>query len=413
MIQLDYSRAISLLEGLVRIPSLSLNEADASHWLVEQMQGLAYTRAYVDEVGNAVGEIGDLHARHLIVLLGHIDTVPGDISVRIEAVDGEQVLYGRGSVDAKGPLATFTCAAALIGEEWARQNDICILVVGAVEEEYATSRGARHIGERFNYLSGHEERGVDACIIGEPSGWNRITLGYKGRILVELDASRPMAHTAGPDAGVATVAVAFWNFIEQYADQYNKGIDKVFDQFQPSLRKLRTWTDDAMHDHVVAEAGIRLPVDFPIRNFMLALEKWAEGQSGGKSPVPLPGEFDWHDTSMRFAGEQGKIVLNFRGYERAFRSERTSPLAKAIAAGIRTVDPTARPAQIVKTGTSDMNVVGWMWGSDNPECPIVAYGPGDSALDHTPNEHISLAEYWKSVQVLVSSIRDFMSLFLT
>lgn len=409
MAQLDYTRAAALLEGLVRIPSLSLHEAEASRWLVEQMQGLAYTRAYVDEVGNAVGEIGDLKsARHLIVMLGHIDTVPGNIPVRIETVDGDKFLYGRGSVDAKGPLATFTCAAALIGEEWARQNDICIMVVGAVEEEYATSRGARHIGHRFVTRSGQEERHARACIIGEPSGWNRVTLGYKGRILVEVDASRPMAHTAGPDAGVATVAVAFWNFIEQYAATHNEGIEKVFDQFQPSLRKLRTWTDDAMHDRVVAEAGIRLPLDFPIRKFMVALEKWAEGASGGRSAAPLPDDYDPHEATVRVVGDQGAIVLNFRGYERAFRCERTSPLARAIAAGIRTVDPDAKPAQLLKTGTSDMNVVGWLW----EDCPIVAYGPGDSALDHTPNEHISLAEYWKAVQVLVSSIRDFSSLFL-
>ena len=40
-----------------------------------------------------------------LLLLGHIDTVPGDIPVRIEG--GE--LWGRGSVDAKGPL----CAAII------------------------------------------------------------------------------------------------------------------------------------------------------------------------------------------------------------------------------------------------------------------------------------------------------------
>ena len=42
-----------------------------------------------------------------------------------------------------------------------------------------------------------------------------------------------------------------------------------------------------------------------------------------------------------------------------------------------------------------MNVVAPVW-----HCPIVAYGPGDSALDHTPNEHLSLDEYWKAVRVI-------------
>ena len=35
----------------------------------------------------------------------------------------------------------------------------------------------------------------------------------------------------------------------------------------------------------------------------------------------------------------------------------------------------------------------------------VAYGPGDSSLDHTAREHISLAEYARSVVVLEATLR--------
>jgi LysW-gamma-L-lysine carboxypeptidase len=56
-----------------------------------------------------------------------------------------------------------------------------------------------------------------------------------------------------------------------------------------------------------------------------------------------------------------------------------------------------RPRFKLKTGTSDMNVVGPVWN-----CPIVAYGPGDSLLDHTPNEHIVLEEYCQAVEILQS-----------
>jgi [amino group carrier protein]-lysine/ornithine hydrolase len=38
------------------------------------------------------------------------------------------------------------------------------------------------------------------------------------------------------------------------------------------------------------------------------------------------------------------------------------------------------------------------------KCPIVAYGPGDSALDHTPDEHIDLDEYLRAVRVLTSAL---------
>jgi len=53
------------------------------------------------------------------------------------------------------------------------------------------------------------------------------------------------------------------------------------------------------------------------------------------------------------------------------------------------------PGFVLKTGTSDMNVVAPVW-----RCPIVAYGPGDSALDHTPHEHVSIDEYWRAILVL-------------
>lgn len=55
----------------------------------------------------------------------------------------------------------------------------------------------------------------------------------------------------------------------------------------------------------------------------------------------------------------------------------------------------AQPGFVLKGGTSDMNVVGARW-----TCPIIAYGPGDSALDHTPHERIALDEYAQAVAVL-------------
>ena len=48
-----------------------------------------------------------------------------------------------------------------------------------------------------------------------------------------------------------------------------------------------------------------------------------------------------------------------------------------------------------KTGTGDMNVLG-----NELKIPVVTYGPGDSRLDHTPNEHIDIQEYLDSIEVL-------------
>ena len=192
------STDLRLLHSLLEIPSLSGQEAAASAFLAGWMAEHGM-QAFVDAAGNAVGILDggpgvDGQAPQDIVLLGHIDTVGGDVPVRIE--DGK--LYGRGAVDAKGPLAAFAAAAAQVGP----QPGWRIIVVGAVEEEAATSKGARFAATQYRPA---------LCVIGEPSGWNRVTLGYKGRLLAHVTVQQAMAHTAGPDASVCEVAVDLWN----------------------------------------------------------------------------------------------------------------------------------------------------------------------------------------------------------
>jgi LysW-gamma-L-lysine carboxypeptidase len=395
---MDRAAANALIHGLVAIPSLSRQEAVASHWLVGQMRSAGYDRAFVDEAGNAVGEVGALDAAHLVVLLGHIDTVPGDIPVRIEATDDGDVLFGRGSVDAKGPLAAFVAAGARLGPARARQLGLRVVVVGAVEEEAATSKGARFIASRFN---GHNEATPTACVIGEPSQWHRFTLGYKGRLLLDLTARQPMAHTAGPDTSVATTVVDLWNWVATRAAAFNNGRSKVFDQLSPSLRRFITSTTVAMQDEVEAQIAWRLPLGLDVEALVTELMHWLAAHLGASSPT-LAAPDVIRGLPAMIEGTRTTFELRFRGWEPPWRGDRQNALARSFLAAIRSVDTEVQPGFVVKTGTSDMNVVGPLW-----RCPIVAYGPGDSALDHTPNEHLSLDEYWRAICVLEAMLGRF------
>src|SRR6185436_2305491 len=105
-----------LLLELVKRYSPSTLEAPAVQYLVRWMSERGF-EAYSDDVGNAFGIRGATNAPHTLILLGHIDTFPGDIPVRVEKTDTQEAqstslpfselsdgyaLYGRGSVDAKG-----------------------------------------------------------------------------------------------------------------------------------------------------------------------------------------------------------------------------------------------------------------------------------------------------------------------
>ncbi len=342
---------IAFLEQLVRIPSVSGCEAAAAAFLVDQMRQIGWP-AYVDGAGNAVGTIGDTGP--LIVLLGHIDTVPGDVPVQIK--DGR--LYGRGAVDAKGPFAAFVCATARAVQSGTL--GCRVVLIGAVEEETATSRGAHYVVDAYQ---------PDFCVIGEPSGWDRITLGYKGRLLVHYRREQPAAHSAGALRAAPEFMVDFWMALLRRCAEYNVGRERRFDQLLPTLRRVAS-AGDGLQDWVEATIGLRLPE--------------------GIDPYALADELQ---VSVDDA------VLTFEGACPAFRSSRATPLANAFVRAIRQAGGT--PGFLHKTGTADMNVVGPAW-----RCPIVAYGPGDSQLDHTPDEHIMLDEYQRGIAVLADVLRN-------
>ena len=206
------------------------------------------------------------------------------------------------------------------------------------------------------------------CIIGEPSGWNRVTLGYKGRLLAHVAVQQAMAHTAGPDASVCEVAVDLWNRVRSRVTEINSGKERVWDQVQPSLRSFHS-ESDGLQETARMTLGFRLPLDVgpeAIQAELLALAGAAE--------------------------------LRFEGAEAAFRSDKNNPLVRAFLAAIR--GQGEQPGFVLKTGTADMNVVGPVW-----HCPIVAYGPGDSTLDHTPQEHVKVAEWHQGVAVLADVLR--------
>ena len=357
------------MEDLVSIPSPSRQESQASSCLVSWMVTHDFD-ARVDAVGNAVGTRGDGPRR--VMLLGHIDTFPGDLPVRR---DGDW-LYGRGTVDAKGPLCAFAAAVAEVDVPPGWQ----VTVVGAVEEEAATSRGARQLIT--------QGPAPDVCLIGEPSGWDRITLGYKGRLLTEVRLRAPFAHSAGQNRLPAEQAVDLWNAVVAYCDDFNADRKRAFERLDPSLRHIVT-RDEGAYGTAQMSLGFRLPPDLSPDvlgnnlSHLLETEGWrleTEHASSFQPPAPSP---------------QPSAHVTFSGAEVAFRAEKNTPLVRAFLASIRQAGGRAR--FVLKTGTSDMNVVGPAW-----ECPIVAYGPGDSALDHTPDERISLSEYLQSIAILKS-----------
>jgi LysW-gamma-L-lysine carboxypeptidase len=237
-----------------------------------------------------------------------------------------------------------------------------------VEEEAATSRGARALLRRA---------APQAVVIGEPSGWNRITVGYKGRLLVDLRLTGEMGHTAGPGEGVCAGAFGIWQMIRAQADLWNEGRGRRFQRLDPVLRSVNS-SSDGFVDRVDMTIGLRIPPGFDVEAFMRRLPAQAKD----------------------LLGEGRAASISFRGQEPPFHASRATVLARTFVGAIR--NQGGEPRFTVKTGTSDMNVVGPAW-----DCPVLAYGPGDSSLDHTPGEHVLISEYLRSIKVLEEVLGQF------
>jgi len=334
---------VTLVEKLVRCPSPSGQIDEITELLQSELQqrGFEVSR---DEAGNVIGRVGN--GPYHIYLVGHMDTVAGEIPVRIE----ENILHGRGSVDAKGSLAVFVEVAAGFRDSSA----LSLTVIGCPDEE-SDSNGAKHLLTSLP--------APDAVIIGEPSGWDAITLGYKGAITLDYQLSQP-GHHLGADE--LTAAEEAFNFYQQLRDSYDN-VGSGFSELSINLKEINT-TSDGLNDYVKMHLNIRTPIDFDFQQFERVVDKL-----------------------------RGTAQINLGSYTPAVLTQKNNALVRAFMTGIRQSQGNLRFKR--KTGTSDMNLL-QDWG-----CPIIAYGPGDSSLDHTPVEQLKLADYQRAIEILTAALK--------
>ena len=335
------SEARELLVKLVRIPSVSGNEEPCARQLASFFE--RHDReVWLDEAGNVRAPADDG-----VLLTSHIDTVPGDIPVHVESDrEGRDVLWGRGSVDATGSLAAMATAAVRTGASF----------VGVVGEE-VDSRGSRHVVET-------RERTPDTVINGEPSGWNGITLGYRGILGGTYVGASESGHSSRPENNAVQDAMDWWARVEAEFQH-----DEYVPVFERVTCKPVGFDGGLSADGLTVEATMEVKLRVPPAYSTDTVREIADGCLEG-------GTVNWYDM-----------------VEPVMESPRT-PVARAFRAAIRGHD--GDPRMLRKTGTSDMNVFANAWG-----VPTVSYGPGDSNLDHAPDERLPLPEYDKSVAVLV------------
>jgi len=340
----DREGEFEFFRGLVERYSPSGNEKSARDYLLDHLPDMGF-EVSTDEVGNVVARTDGEGEE--VLLTSHMDTVPGEIPVRVE--DGD--LYGRGSVDAKGPLASMFAAAARLTDDEAN-----VTVVAVVEEE-----------KRYGRAPPSRHRDAPAYLVnGEPSGWDTVTLGYRGILRFRYRVTGEVIHTARPGVNAIDDVISFWDGVRGLQD-----LDEGFDALTATPTEIDS-ESDGFELRSELRGNMRIPTSHSVDEVREMVKNIERDHNG---------DVYW--------GESTEPVL----------VDRSNPAVRAFMRSVR--DEEGSPSLSAKTGTSDMNVFAERW-----DCPMATYGPGDSNLDHTPNEHIEVEEFHNAVDVLENVAAD-------
>ena len=200
--------AAQLLCQLLQKPSVTPTDAGALAVIEEALAPLGFTLHRL-RFGEAEGApIDNLYARlgtegpHFC-FAGHTDVVPPGDSARWSsppfagAVQGD-IIIGRGAVDMKGGIAAFIAAlSGYLKETTQRRGSISLLITG--DEEGVARFGTRAVLE---WLAARGEK-IDACLVGEPSGQQRVgdclRVGRRGSLSAVLKVFGRQGHSAYPE----------------------------------------------------------------------------------------------------------------------------------------------------------------------------------------------------------------------
>jgi LysW-gamma-L-lysine carboxypeptidase len=355
----DYE--VRLLNRMLNTYSPSGQEKEIADLIIGEMERIGF-RVSKDEVGNVIGQAGV--GSPCVMLCGHMDTIPGFIPVRIE--NGK--MYGRGAVDAKASLASLIAASAEMIKKRFRGH----LQLAAVVDEEGEGKGIRNIIKKGLC--------ADYAVFGEPSGVGNVTIAYKGSVHLKVTCETQTGHVAAPWLFENAIENTFevWKAIANihFAEE---DLESRFYSTTSCVTRIEGGDSfSTVPSKCSLHADIRIPPRITLERFQDRAQDCAE-QFRRRHP----------DTN---------VIIELENGEEPFETDKSSALVRAFTWAIRKI--TANPAVLVrKSGTGDINAF-----ATAIKRPMIAYGPGNSHLDHTANEHVNIREYLDAIQVLQEAL---------
>lgn len=357
-----------MLAELVRFDTTSReSNLDLIHFVEAYLKTHGVVSMLVhDEAGskaNLVATVGpDL--MNGVVLSGHSDVVPVDGQAwstnPFEMVEKDGLLYGRGTCDMKGYIAT---ALALVPEFQSAKMKLPVHIVLTYDEETTCGGADRLMPELVKF--GYDPRAV---IIGEPT-MMRLVNAHKGACTVETHVTGHPAHTSMPQLGVNAISVA---------GQLIARLAELQEELKAHPSPLRGF--DPPHSTITVgliNGGTQFNIVPGACTF-----GWDIRYVPGDDPLEFVRRLEEHAArlipAMREVAESADIQTNVINLKKTFEPVDHSPAEELVKA---------------VTGINETLAVGF--GTEavcyqSVDMSVVVYGPGSIEQAHKPDEFISV-----------------------
>jgi putative selenium metabolism hydrolase len=367
---------------LIGRQSLSGHEGGVAELVRDQFERLDLD-AEVDDWGNVTGT-ADAGPGPCVLLDAHMDTVGvTDSSEWSHSPWGEVVdrrIYGRGSMDMKGPLAAAAYGAALAARDLTRGR---VVVSASVAEELVEGPATVHVAERVE---------PDFAVICEATSL-RLARGQRGRAEIRVEVSGRPTHSSRPDLGVnaaehmADAIVALRRFRPPAHDALGSGILVLTDVKSEPYPGL-----SVVPDRCAATFDRRTLPGETERDVLTPLQRLAsQALSGSSAKFTLSIAEDHFKT---YTGTE----IRAPNFAPAWWLEESSALVGLCVGALESagIEPELSHYSFCTNGSGTAGRLG---------IPTVGFGPGREEMAHRVDEYIDIDELARAAEGYASIVR--------